>query len=112
METIVLGTGYILAAFADFRTAKEYADGVKMRVSYCGKLEWARPMALKEWPMRVPGLGYMDYRHTMEEYQVENRRGAVPPTYDKPMESIKAAAELLAERQGFVVDCIVVVKRW
>lgn len=115
MEAINLQTGYRLAAFPDYKSAKAYAEErqcQRVKVVYCGSIDYLRPMEVKRWPKAIPGKGYMDYRHEEKDYLVRHHGEQPPPVYGSGEACIRGTAELLGKKPGFKLQHIVVENRW
>ena len=115
MEQLDLQTGYWLAAFPDFKSAKAFAEKrqrQRAKIVYCGSIKWVRPMEVKRWPKEIPGKGYMDCRYKEEDYLVRHTGQQPPPTIGSALECIRQTAEMLGKKQGFAPESIVIENRW
>lgn len=69
-------------------------------------------MEVTRWPKQIPGKGYMDYRYKEDDYLVRHQGEQPPPTIGGALECIRQTADMLARRQGFTAESIVVENRW
>lgn len=115
MVLLDLLTGYSLAVFETYKEAKGFAEAQQQRqvkVYYCGTPERVRPMEIAAWPKHIKGLGYMDYRYTLKDYEVRHQLKTPPPTYATAKESLENAADLLGKHLQISVGSVVIFSRW